>query len=77
MTSAAEATTTVHSVGSSVAASSPAPNQTADLIFCLRHFILPPFTIVYGGIFFVHEIFGFIRLIYRQFCIIINSAVII
>lgn len=77
MTSAAEATTTVHSVGSSVAASSPAPNHTADLIFCLRHFILPPFISVYRVCFCVHEIFGFIRLIYRRFCIIINSAVII
>ena len=57
-TSEADATTSVHLVGSSVAISSPAPNHTADLIFCLRHLIASPSIILYGGAKCVLEFFS-------------------
>ncbi len=49
MMSATVDTASVHFVGSSVAIRMPAPKQTADLIFCLRHFIASPSIIVYGA----------------------------
>ena len=45
--SAIDAATSVHLGGRSVATSSPSPKQTADLIFCLWHFIISPSTIIY------------------------------
>ena len=46
--SAAAATTNTHFGGNSDAASKPAPKNTADFIFCLRHLISSPSTIIHG-----------------------------
>ena len=46
--SAAAATTNTHFGGNSDAASKPAPKNAADFIFCLRHLISSPSTIIHG-----------------------------
>ncbi len=55
--SAAAATTNTHFGGNSDAASKPAPKNTADFTFCLRHLISSPYTIIHGFMFCVLEFF--------------------